>query len=184
MISSKTIFLLFNFVGLQITWAACAYGASHGSPSLGVYVGFTYIVLHFLFTKTRHVDLLVFVGIGLLGILVDTMNTYFGVVSFNNSTTSPLSIPYWLITLWLVFTLMIPHSLYWLADYKKISMLAGALGGSFSYWLGHKLGALQLLEPLQYSVGVYFIEWGLLFPLGLILTQYLFNNRKTKSDYP
>ena len=40
-------FLIFNFVGLQATWAACAYGATHSFPALGLYVGLAYVIAHF-----------------------------------------------------------------------------------------------------------------------------------------
>ena len=41
-------FLIFNFLGLQATWAACAYGATHNQPMLGFYVGLAYISTHFI----------------------------------------------------------------------------------------------------------------------------------------
>lgn len=177
MISNRIKFLLFNFLGLQLTWAACAYGASNGIPNLGMYVGITYIVLHFLFTKSRLIDLIVLLAIGSLGIAVNSANAYFGAISFVELSSTRLLLPYWLITLWFVFSLMIPHSLYWLSKYMKFSFIAGAIGGTFSYWLGHEIGALQLFEPLPYSIAIYFVEWGLIFPLALVLTRFLLNYR-------
>ena len=177
MISDRLKFLIFNLLGLQLTWAACAYGASSGVPNLGLYVGITYIVLHFLLTKSRLIDLIVLLTIGSLGIAANSINALIGVISFIEPSSTLLLVPSWLMALWFVFSLMIPHSLYWLSKYMRFSFIAGAIGGSFSYWLGHEIGAIQLYEPLPYSVAIYFLEWGLIFPLALILTKYLLNAR-------
>ena len=174
MLSKRTAFLIFNFLGLEVTWAACAYGAINESPKIGVYVGIIYIALHFLFTTNRKVDFLVLLTVGMLGILLDNINSYFGVLAFDHTINSTLLIPYWLVVLWFVFSLMVPHSLFWLSKHLKFSILLGAILGSFSYWLGHKLGALQLAEPISISVVILFLEWAIVFPLALLITKSLF----------
>ena len=175
--SSRAKFLLFNILGLQLTWVACAYGAINGIHNLGMHVGLTYITLHFLFTKSRLIDLVVLLVIGSLGIIVNSVNAHFGAISFTETSNTYFMIPYWLMTLWFVFSLMIPHSLQWASKYLKFSFLLGAVGGSYSYWLGHKLGALHLSEPLSYSIALYFVEWGLIFTLALALTRFLLKMR-------
>lgn len=170
-------FLLFNFLGLEVTWAACAYGAINGNPNLGVYVGAVYITLHFLFTKNRMLDLMILLSIGTIGIIIDSINAYFGFISFLELSAEQFLIPYWLITLWLVFSLMIPYSLYWLVNHIRISVIAGAIVGSFSYWLGDKLGALHLIEPQLFGVSIFFVQWGLIFPLALVITKMLINTQ-------
>ena len=178
MLSPRTIFLLFNFIGLQVTWAACAYGAINDMEYIGVIVGFLYILLHFIFTKSRVEDITILLTVGSLGIAVDSMNTYYEILSFSGASNTPFLLPFWLIVLWGVFSLMIPHSLYWLSRHKVAAVIGGAVGGSFSYWLGHKLGAISLSDPLLSSVAVYFVQWGLIFPVGLFVTKLVFTLRK------
>lgn len=175
-------FLIFNFLGLQVTWAACAYGATHAIPMLGVYIGFSYVILHFIFSDMRIRDLNIMLIIGVLGILTDCILTSINIVSFPHLDVSNTPIPPWLIALWFVFALMVPYSLYWLKKNLIIACIAGAVGGSFSYFLGHKLGALQLTEPLTISLGIYFIIWGIIFPSALkIVELFTHTHINTKS---
>jgi len=166
-------FLIFNFIGLQVTWAACAYGATHSIPQLGVYIGLSYIILHFIFSKYRMRDLKIMFVIGILGIIIDSILTLTEIITFPNYENEFAPTPYWLMGLWLVFALMVPYSLYWLKRNLIIASIAGAIGGSFSYFLGHKLGAVQLADPLTMSVGIYFICWGIIFPVALKIVEHL-----------
>lgn len=175
-------FLIFNFLGLQATWAACAYGAINSIPALGLYVGLTYIIAHFILSKYRMRDLKIMLIIAMIGIILDITLTQVNILSFPNTANNSLPIPAWLMALWFVFSLMVPYSLYWLGKNLKIAAIAGAIGGSFSYFLGHQLGALQLAEPVIVSAGVYFIKWGIIFPAALITVKYITNyhpNTKT-----
>lgn len=174
-------FLIFNFFGLQVTWAACAYGAANSLSMLGFYIGLTYIILHFLFSKMRIRDMKIMLIIGVIGIIIDYILTNLNILSFINYNTQYLPIPAWLIALWFVFALMVPYSLFWLKKNLKIACIAGAIGGSFSYFLGHKLGALQLTEPLTISLSIYFIIWGIIFPFALkIADRFTQTNLNTK----
>jgi hypothetical protein len=164
-------FLIFNFLGLQVTWAACAYGATHSLPKLGLGVGITYITAHFLLSNMRIRDLKIILIIALIGIMLDSFLTKLNILSFPDFIDSTLPIPLWLMALWFVFSLMIPYSLYWLGKNLKLAAIAGAIGGSFSYFLGHKLGALLLADSVILSVGIYFIMWGAIIPLALIIVK-------------
>ena len=167
--SRHTSFLIFNFLGLQITWAACAYGATHQFPMLGAIIGVMYIIAHFMFTPNPRQDLFVMFTIGALGIFIDHVNTYANLVSFVEPESMKTIIPFWLMSLWLVFSLMLPHSLGWLRKNLWLAALLGGIGGSFSYWLGHKLGAIILLSPLHTSVSIYFIEWAIIVPVAFMI---------------
>ena len=166
-------FLIFNFLGLEITWAACAYSATHDNANLGVYVGLGYILLHFILSRHRLRDLAVMLSLGAIGILIDSVISKINILSFTHAFADYLLLPAWLMVLWFVFSLMLPYSLYWLRTKLIIAAIAGAIVGSFSYVLGHHLGALHLSDPLWFSTTVYFIVWGCFFPCALLLTQFL-----------
>jgi hypothetical protein len=178
--TNRVKFLVFNFLGLQLTWAACAYGATHDWPLLGVYVGCAYVVLHFMFVQQRWRDVCVATIIASLGIVLDILNSQLNIISFPNAASLPLLIPFWLMSLWLVFSLTIPHCLYWLEKNMFLAFFAGAVGGSASYWLGQSLGAIDFPQSTFLSVAVYFVEWGILLPVALILVRKL--NRCFSTD--
>ena len=164
--SIRALFFVFNFLGLQITWAACAYGATHSQPNLGLLIAVFYIVLHMFFSKSRKQDLLTLLCVGLIGIFLDHINTYLGLVSFNDSNVTHSVIPLWLISLWLVFSLTLPYILGWLEKKPWLAFFLGGAGGSSSYWLAHKLGAIILYEPLAISTSIYFLQWAIFLPIA------------------
>ena len=179
MITPRFRFLIFNFLGLEITWGACAYGAINDQEYFGVIVGGIYIFIHFLFTQSRFEDLLTLVVISAVGVTVDVVNTIYGVVAFNTYSELFL-IPHWLVVLWMVFALMVPHSLLWLSRNYLLAALLGGILGSFSYWLGHKLGAIILPEPVLTNTMIYFFEWSILFPAALWVTNLALRMRKNR----
>ena len=179
--SKRLGFLIFNFLGLQVTWAACAYGAINSQPLIGAMVGAAYIGLHFLLTHSRRSDLLTLLCLSAIGIALDYINMKFGVITFNSDTASMHFIPVWLVALWAVFSLMIPHSLHWLSKKPLLAVIFGALGGGSSYWLGHKLGAITLGEPLVTSVLIYAVEWAIYMPIAYMIYQAITRSSNTLS---
>ena len=159
--SKRMTFLIFNVLGLEITWAACAYGATHSMPLFGVIVGAIYLIIHFALTPSRRNDFLTMCCLAAIGISLDYINMRFEIISFHQGVSDISFLPLWLVVLWCVFVLMIPHSLYWLRKRPVLSAALGGIGGSSSYWLGDKFGAIFLSEPLTISIGVYFIQWAI-----------------------
>jgi hypothetical protein len=82
--------------------------------------------------------------------------------------------------LWFVFSLMVPHSLYWMEKKLVVASIAGAIGGSTSYLLGHELGAITLSQPITISFMIYFFEWSLFFPISLKMVKYLSRTSNAK----
>jgi len=173
LLTNRIKFLLFNFLGLQITWAACAYGAINEWSLLGVLIGVLYLGLHFLLVEETLRDIKVVIVLGGFGIIMDVLNTWLGILSFPVDHTITLFLPYWLIVLWFVFSLMIPYSLYWFEKNMVMASIAGAIGGGGSYLLGHMLGAITLSQPLFISFMVYVFEWMLFFPISLKVVNFL-----------
>ena len=177
--SNRTIFILFNFIGFQIVWAICAFGAINNTPLLGALSGVIYILLHFIFTQTKLLDAITMLSVAAIGIILDSINSYFGLISFNSADHM---LPIWLIMLWFSFSLILPHSLNWLSNYPLLAIILGGIGGSGSYFIGHQLGAISLSSPLYPSLIVYFIQWAILVPAALWLISYTNNCLLAKSD--
>ena len=173
-----SFFFALNFIGLQAVWAACAYGAVEQNAMIGVIAAIIYLALHFSFSPQAYIDFLVLIGISSVGLLIDSMNQTLGVASFYASNESFLAIPYWLLTLWMVFAVSLPHSLYWLRHKPLIAMLAGAIGSASSYFAGSRFDALSFAEPLWQSLLVFSLEWALLLPISYYAIKRLKNSTR------
>ena len=170
--SNRTIFIIFNILAFEIVWAICAFGAINNASYLGVISGVIYILIHFTYTQTRLLDAIIMLSVATVGIAMDSVNLYFGLISFNSDNQM---LPLWMITIWFSFSLILPHSLKWLSNYPLLAIIFGAIGGGGSYFIGHQLGAVYLSSPLYLSLIVYCIQWAILVPAALWLITYTNN---------
>ena len=147
-----------------MVWAACAFGAINLTPSIGVFAGIIFILIHFTYTASRLLDAITMLSVAITGITLDSINLIFGFISFNSGNHM---LPLWLITLWFAFPLILPHCLRWLGKYPLLAIFIGGIGGSGTYFIGHQLGAISLSTPLYPSLIVYFVQWAIIVPAAL-----------------
>lgn len=127
-----------------------------------ILIAATLITLHFIFTPDLRHDLRI-IPLALIGITIDAILTLSGVFLFS-------TFPYWLVLLWLGFTLSLGHSLEWL---KKIPVALliplGAIMGSASYLSGWKLEAVEMPLGATSSAMLLALVWAFLLPIMLKL---------------
>tara|TARA_R110000744_G_scaffold117745_1_gene220133 strand:+ start:25688 stop:26173 length:486 start_codon:yes stop_codon:yes gene_type:complete len=97
-----------------------------------------------------------------LGIWLDFALISAGVFIFPDTD----GIPFWLITLWIVFAGTIRHSLAFLANSKILQFFIGAIFAPLSYLAGAKLSVLYLVPSWGFSYLLLACLWG---PLMLVI---------------
>lgn len=154
----------------QIIWFICLIGGN----SLALLATLLNFFLHLYWLKSNEFSrttwlLYVFIG-SLLGITIDQMAIYFGFFLFQES----YFLPVWLVCLWVNFIMTIQFSLYWLEKHLWLSSVIGGIGGTYSYYLGEKLG--QVIFPNNHfiTISFLFVSWALLLPCLFKLKQVLF----------
>lgn len=153
--------LIVQAVCFQAIWFASVLGGNSWLLLSLILLG-----IHFSLSPDRNNDLKV-ISLGLIGLSVDTCLSFAGVFQFEQT-------PFWLFLLWYGFALNLGHSMGFLRKLKPwLVMLIGAAGGSYSYLLSWKLGAVALpLGPLV-SGCIIAISWALLLPILLKADIYL-----------
>ncbi len=151
-----TLLKVINFVIFQCIWFACVLG---GNEYLALSIAL--IALHFTLSSSRKRDLKTLAIVTIIGGACDITLSLSGVLVFD----TPL-IPAWLLVLWGGFSLTLTHSLAWLSSaHKSLQGTLGAMGGSASYFAGHKLDAVNFTYETLPTLGVIFILWGSLIPI-------------------
>lgn len=100
--------------------------------------------------------------VALLGIALDSLWLRLGLFRFTQSETVPL----WMMALWLAFACWWWLILTRFAPGRLWQVLAGALGGPFSYFIGERLGGLQWHQPLLVVMAALALGWALYLPLA------------------
>lgn len=151
------------------SWIVSASAPRFEYPILVSYACFLpLLALTFWGQKNIKRNIVQILGFGFLGLLMDSILTWFGYFTFpsGHDLFWPF-VPIWYFPLWFGFVIsMIDLAIYfknriWLAG------LLGSAGGPLSFLAGEKLGAIQIQGPIWILVVLWFfvtclLTWGIL----------------------
>ena len=144
-----------NAVGFNIAWFITVFGAAAGLAWAGPAALILFAAVQVGLSARPRYDLVAMGVFASAGFVIDSAWSLSGAVSYAAAWPSPAFAPIWLVTLWATFALTLGHSLAWLRPRPALAALFGLLGGGFSYWIGARVGAVQLAIPgWIYAVGV------------------------------
>ena len=158
-----------NIVLFQAVWFATIIGASKGLAWPGAAALLIFLGAHYYLSRTARVDYvlsLILVGVG---IVVETLLSGGGLISYDTTGLSPA----WILLLWCNLGLILNNSISWLANRPLLASILGAVGGAASYLGGVKLGAAELHVPTTTATLILAITWAILTPLLFYLARCL-----------
>lgn len=160
---------LLNFLLYQLGWFCCVLGAAWGYPLSGAFSALLFLLIHLFLTDARSAELRLILASCLLGILVDSLQQWFGVLTFKTDPGWPLWLPLWVFVIWAQFASLLRFSLNWLSGRYLQGAGLGLIGGPLAYWGGARIGAAEFGENLLLSLSSLALVWGLMIPLLLWL---------------
>jgi len=160
-------------VWFYITWLLCVKLGNKGA--LWSTIGF--FIFYRLILKRSGQQYIIWLIMVLIGVSIDTLLMWVGVFMFP-SNHGWFIIPFWLLILWVWFSLTVVElcvkliKLPWY--YQNI---IGGIGGTSSYILGHvwQPQRLQFGLPLYWTIAIIFTIWAVLFWLFLQLTKHYYH---------
>ena len=156
----------FNLVLYQATWVAAVAGAGRGLWWPGLIVLAVFAALQLSLSQWRRADACLFVGVSLLGFVLDSTFVQFGLMKFEAAVPWPGLAPVWMVALWTSFALTLNHSLAFLQARPMLSTLLGAIGAPLAYWAaGRGWDAVQFPLGVAPMLATTAIVWALLMPL-------------------
>lgn len=164
---------IINLIIYQITWFVCVLGGNDYS-----WIPLTFLGIHLYLSHYRKADIILIISLFFIGLLIDGTLKALGLFSF---TSDSFPIPYWLMVVWLVLATLPNHSLAWMKKRPFLSAFFGALGGPLAYWAGVRLGAASFNWPLLQSIFTLAVVWALLWPLVMLLSNFLLPEEKGKA---
>ena len=165
-----------NFVLFQAAWFACVSAAAQGFMWLGPLVVLVVVTLHLLLIAERterRWELGYILVVGLVGMLADTGLGLLGATRYPTSEGVWLLAlaPPWITSLWVLFATLPHHSLAWLRERPRLTVVLGAVGGPLSYLAGTRLGAVAVGDQPLLTWGALAIEYAVVTPLLLRLAR-------------
>lgn len=160
-----------SVLAYQATWAACAYGAVHGLPQVGVLACFACIALGFLFARSRLGLLSLVLALGLFGLVAETIILSAGLTTFSSHSPYSTFAPTWIVGLWMAFATLIEPAFGWLRGRLLIAGALGATAGPVSYYAAVRLGALHINQPEWIGLFAIGFMWTVAMPLAVSLSK-------------
>jgi hypothetical protein len=155
---------LLNIILFQAVWVAAVMGAAHGKEWYGPLAVALSLSVHFMLIDNRGRELVLLLVAGILGLGFDTAMSAAGVVTpRGHILPHPFSQP-WMVSLWLNFASTLNVSLEWLKRSYLLASAFGAVGGTFAYYSGARLGATLALPDI-YGIMILAVGWGIMNPI-------------------
>lgn len=136
-----------NAIGFNIVWFITVFGAAHGLAWAGPAALLVFAVTQLSMAPRPRYDMAAMAVFAAAGIVIDSAWSLAGAVSYAAAWPSAHFAPLWLVALWASFSLTIGHSLAWLHPRPGLAALFGLFGGGISYWVGARVGAVELAIP-------------------------------------
>ncbi|WP_193164857.1 DUF2878 domain-containing protein [Microbulbifer hainanensis] len=151
----------------QVTWLICV-----ADDNMQLVIGITVVnlVVHWKFIASRQQDFLLWVVvISGAGILLDGSMFQLGILQNSDAGRLP---PYWLVFLWLNFSLALRYCFGFLQRNLWLACAIGAVAGPFSYYCGTLLNdSVTLQPPLYRSLLILVVTWACFLPAAASLAR-------------
>jgi hypothetical protein len=145
-----------NGIVFQCLWFALVLGRDQWLPvTILAFAGYLFTLRH-PFLEIRQV--LPIVG---LGVVMDSVLSLTGVFEFP-ATYFP--IPFWLITLWVVFATTLTRAFAFLRERTMLTVVLGGVAVPLNYWVGANFGAVTLPLGTLPSLAIMAPCWAILLP--------------------
>lgn len=172
-----------NAVGFNIVWFITVFGAAGGLAWAGPAALLVFAVLQVTLAPRPRYDLTAMAVFAAAGIVIDSAWSLSGAVVYAAGWPFPGFAPVWLVTLWAAFALTIGHSLAWIRARPALAAVFGLVGGGFSYWVGARVGAVELAIPGWIYGAAVGLVWAVALPALIRLTALLSRRRLPAYQY-
>lgn len=154
-------------------WFAIVYFGSNGEVLSALWSALAVFILQLsLFAKSDRKSLILCLPLAVygfaLGLFQESLFVFFRVLAYPDA---PHWVPYWIVALYVLFSLNLNASLSFLNRNLFISFLLGGIGAALSYVSGKEMGAVLFLSP--YSIAILIFCWGVYLTLLTLLNRRL-----------
>lgn len=109
-----------------------------------------------------------------IGLLVEFLLLYFGILQHKQRADAILGVPLWLLLLWLMFATTFRFSLFFLQKHIVWAAVLGAFA-ALSYWAGAALNiGSKLTDPQWFALLCIAVVWALVLPALVIIHRRYF----------
>lgn len=122
-----------NIIFYQVAWLIAVLGAARGDWWAGPAAVTAFAVVQLWLSKQPRADLYLMVIAAAVGFVIDSGFAQSGALRYASSEQWTFA-PFWIVALWINFSLTLNHSLSYLKLHLALASLLGAIGAPLAYW--------------------------------------------------
>lgn len=166
-----TLRIALNAAAFYAAWFAAILAAGRNLPVLAIAACLSAAALHLIISKRRGVDVGLMLASAIVGFAVETLLMQAGLATYAASGPIEGVAPLWLVTLWMAFATMLNVSFALLKPRLWLAILLAFIAAPASYYAGAQMGAMELAEPIAFSLAAIGVLWAIAFPALLVLAR-------------
>ncbi|MBC8226310.1 MAG: DUF2878 domain-containing protein [Candidatus Marinimicrobia bacterium] len=162
-----------NYFGFSIVWICCVYSGAQGVTALALIPTLIFLYLHFMIVADHLKEEVQLILIAILmGVIVDSSFSFFGVVSYNGNISSiPHLAPIWILCMWAGFSAQINHAMNRLRGRYLLVGFYGLLA-PLAYMGGEKINAASITDG-DINYAIISISWAISLVVLFKISEYL-----------
>jgi hypothetical protein len=162
-----------NYFGFSIVWICCVYSGAQGVTALALIPTLIFLYLHFMIVADHLKEEVQLILIAILmGVIVDSSFSFFGVVSYNGNISSiPHLAPIWILCMWAGFSAQINHAMNRLRGRYLLIGFYGLLA-PLAYMGGEKINAASITDG-DINYAIISISWAISLVVLFKISAYL-----------
>lgn len=157
--------IIFNLVAFDVCWTLAMLGASRSWWWCGPLVIAASLAIQLRASPSpRREAAIIFAG-ALVGTLLDWTAVALGLFSHEGRSTAAFLVIFF--SLWLNFGTTLRPALRWMWRRPALAAALGGVGGPMAYWLGARLGAISITQPMALTLAWVAVQYALATPLWM-----------------
>ena len=162
-----------KYFGFSIVWICCVYSGAQGVTALALIPTLIFLYLHFMIVADHLKEEVQLILIAILmGVIVDSSFSFFGVVSYNGNISSiPHLAPIWILCMWAGFSAQINHAMNRLRGRYLLIGFYGLLA-PLAYMGGEKINAASITDG-DINYAIISISWAISLVVLFKISAYL-----------
>lgn len=157
--------LALNLLLYKIGWTTGVLSASAGHPGVGMAIILALITAHCLLVPEWRGELVLILQCGALGLVVDSVQTATGILTFPPEQSPGWIAPAWIVAMWMQMGTTLRFCLRFLQGRYLMAAALGAVGGPFSFFAGERMGAVVLHSNPIIAAASLGLVWVVVMPL-------------------
>lgn len=158
--------LIFNLVAFDVCWTIAMFGASRWWWWAGPLVIAASLAVHLRASPVPGREAAVIFAGALVGALLDWTAVALGLFSHHATSTAAFLLVFF--SLWVNFGTTLRPSLRWMWRRPWLAAVVGGVGGPMAYWVGSRLGAISLRQPMELTLVWVAAQYAIATPLWML----------------